>query len=182
MDFKQTLLLVINEMNNQKVDYGLIGGFALGLYGVDRSTSDLDFMINFKDIDKIKEILLENGFELLFFSDNVLQFVSPIKDFGEIDIIVAKREVSINMLKSAIEKNILGNSVSVKILLPEDIIGLKLQAIKNDSSRESIDRSDIKYLLENILLDINKIKNYAKILNMSDYFDKIFSELNNEKR
>lgn len=182
MDFKQTLLLVINEMNNQKVDYGLIGGFALGLYGVDRSTSDLDFMINFKDIDKIKEILLENGFELLFFSDNVLQFVSPIKDFGEIDVLVAKREISINMLENAVNKSIFGGSIDIRILKPEDLIGLKLQAIKNDISRESIDRSDIKYLLGNISLDINKIKNYAKILNMTDYFDKIFSELNNEKR
>ncbi len=181
MDFKQTLLLVINEMNNQMVDYALIGGFALGLYGVDRSTSDLDFMINFKDIDKIKEILLENGFELLFFSDNVLQFVSPIKDFGEIDVLVAKREISINMLENAVNKSIFGGSIDIRILKPEDLIGLKLQAIKNDFSRESIDRSDIKYLLGNISLDINKIKNYAKILNMTDYFDKIFSELSNEK-
>lgn len=182
MDFKQTLLLVINEMNDQKVDYGLIGGFALGLYGVDRSTSDLDFIINVKDIDKIKKIFFKNGYELLFYSDNVLQFVSPIKDFGEIDIVIAKREVSINMLKNAMEKTILGNNITIKILIPEDIIGLKLQAIKNDKEREAIDKSDIKYLLKNISLDVDKIINYANILDMSGYFKQILSEINYEER
>jgi len=182
MDFKETLLLVIKEINRQNIDYALIGGFALGLYGLDRTTTDIDFIINIKDIEKMKKILLESGYELLFHSDNVLQFVSPIKDFGQIDILIAKREISLNMLKNAITKDILNNSISIKVLLPEDIIALKFQAIKNDKSRELIDRNDIKYLIKNISLDIEKIKYYAKVLDMSNYFDKILLELKNEER
>lgn len=181
MDFKQTLLLIINELNNSRIDYGLIGGFAMGLFGIDRATTDLDFLINIKDIDKIKKIFLENGYELLFYSDNVLQFVSPIKDFGEIDIIIAKREISLNMLKNTIEKTILENSINIKILMPEDIIGLKLQAIKNDKEREAIDRNDIKYLMKNFSLDNDRIKKYADLLNMDQYFEKILLEVNLEK-
>ena len=176
MDFKQTLLLIINELNNNQVDYGLIGGFAMGLFGSDRATTDLDFLINFKDIDKIKHIFLDNGYELLFYSENVLQFVSPIKDFGEIDILIAKREISLDMLKNTIKKNILDNSVDIKILMPEDIIGLKLQAIKNDKDRETIDRNDIKFLIKKNSLNNERIKKYANILNMNEYLEKIIGK------
>ena len=181
MDFKQTLLLVLNELNGNDIDYGLIGGFALGLYGIDRATADIDFLINIKDIDKIRETLSKLGYELLYNSENVLQFVSPIKDFGEIDIIIARREVSINMLKNTIKKNILDESIVIKILSPEDIIGLKLQAIKNDKERESIDRGDIIFLMRNIIVDIEKIKKYAGLLDMKEYINKILSELKIEK-
>ncbi len=181
MDFKQTVLLIINELNNNEIDYGLIGGFAMGLFGSDRATTDLDFLVNVKDIDKIKKIFSDNGYELLFFSENVLQFVSPIKDFGEVDILVAKREVSLDMLKNTVMENILDNSVDIKILTPEDIIGLKLQAIKNDKDREAIDRNDIKFLLKKYSLNNSRIKKYARLLNMVEYLENIESELQNER-
>ncbi|HOV14227.1 MAG TPA: hypothetical protein PK771_08085 [Spirochaetota bacterium] len=181
MDFKQTLILIINELNTSQIDYGLIGGFAMGLFGIDRATTDLDFLINVKDIDKIKHILLTNGYELLFYSENVLQFVSPIKDFGEIDILIAKREVSLDMLKNTIKKSILDDSIDIKILTPEDIIGLKLQAIKNDKDRESVDRNDIKYLMKNFRLNNSRIKKYADLLNMKEYLENIELEMENER-
>ena len=181
MDFKQTLMLIINELNTSQIDYGLIGGFAMGLFGIDRATTDLDFLINVKDIDKIKHILLTNGYELLFYSENVLQFVSPIKDFGEIDILIAKREVSLDMLKNTIKKSILDDSIDIKILTPEDIIGLKLQAIKNDKDRESVDRNDIKYLMKNFRLNNSRIKKYADLLNMKEYLENIELEMENER-
>jgi len=174
-------MLIINELNTSQIDYGLIGGFAMGLFGIDRATTDLDFLINVKDIDKIKHILLTNGYELLFYSENVLQFVSPIKDFGEIDILIAKREVSLDMLKNTIKKSILDDSIDIKILTPEDIIGLKLQAIKNDKDRESVDRNDIKYLMKNFRLNNSRIKKYADLLNMKEYLENIELEMENER-
>ena len=36
----------INELNNKKVEYLLIGGYAMGAYGHHRGTGDLDIFIN----------------------------------------------------------------------------------------------------------------------------------------
>ncbi len=180
MDFKQVLSLLIIDLNNHKIDYGLIGGFAMGLLGLNRSTVDLDFLINIDDISKVKNFLINIGYELLYESENVLQFVSPLSDFGEIDIIVAKREISLTMLKNIQKFTILNNSVEINVLSPEDIIGLKLQAIKNDKEREVIDLNDIKFLIKNHRLNLDKIKKYAKILNMKSYFDTILEDVHNE--
>ena len=180
MDFKQVLSLFIIDLNNHKIDYGLIGGFAMGLLGLNRSTVDLDFLINIDDISKVKNFLINIGYELLYESENVLQFVSPLSDFGEIDIIVAKREISLTMLKNIQKFTILNNSVEINVLSPEDIIGLKLQAIKNDKEREVIDLNDIKFLIKNHRLNLDKIKEYAKILNMKSYIDTIIVDVHNE--
>src|SRR3989304_7709231 len=43
MDLETVLHQIILKMQNQKIRYALIGSFALGLWGVVRSTLDLDF-------------------------------------------------------------------------------------------------------------------------------------------
>jgi len=180
VDFKQVLSLFIIDLNNHKIHFGYSFGFAMGLLGLNRSTVDLDFLINIDDISKVKNFLINIGYELLYESENVLQFVSPLSDFGEIDIIVAKREISLTMLKNIQKFTILNNSVEINVLSPEDIIGLKLQAIKNDKEREVIDLNDIKFLIKNHRLNLDKIKEYAKILNMKSYIDTIIEDVHNE--
>lgn len=180
MDFRQVLLLIIKELNDQKVEYGLIGGFAMGLFGLNRSTIDLDFLINIDKITQVKNFLIKNGYDLYHESENVLQFVSPLSDFGEIDIIIAKREISLNMLKKVKKFSILNNSIEINVLSPEDIIGLKLQAIKNDKDRELIDLNDIKFLIKNHKINSEIVIEYADILNMRNYLDNIIMDVQNE--
>lgn len=57
MDFKTVLGLIIKDFNKEKVRYGLIGGFALGIWGVARSTIDLDFLVHRDDLNKIAKIM-----------------------------------------------------------------------------------------------------------------------------
>ena len=48
----------------------------------------------------------------------------------------AFRDASLEMLGRAEEKVILGGLLNIKVLKPEDLIGLKLQAIKNDAEQK----------------------------------------------
>jgi len=178
MDFKKVFNTIFTELNNNKINYALMGGIALGFLGSDRITKDIDILVDVNDREKIKNILSKNFYNLFYESENVLQFISDLKIFGELDIIIAKNKYTKNMLKRAriIQIN---NNIKLYLLQPEDIIGLKLQAIKNDSERYNKDIEDIIFIKENYKLDKNIIKEYCKILNMDKICKNIFKEYYN---
>lgn len=88
-------------------------------------------------------------------SDEVLQFTGP----GFVDVLLANRPLSQDMLKKARQNQELG----VYVVRPEDIIGLKVQAYKNDPSRELQDKADIQKLLDLPDLDLDLVKKYADL-------------------
>lgn len=174
MDFKAVLEKLIGEFKKRKVRYALIGGFALGLRGVGRATIDLDILINKEDTSKVDEIMAAMGYEVRFRSENVSQYVSPLKLFGEVDFLHAFREASLMMLQRAEEKKIFG-SVKIKVLRTEDLIGLKLQAIKNNPSRKESEIKDIASLISAAGSEIEwpLIQRYAEVLDMEEFLSKI---------
>jgi len=147
MDFEIVLKSIIRDFINNGIRYALIGGYALGILGISRNTFDLDFLVDKRDKNKIKNILSNYQYEIKYESENVIQFVSILKVFGEIDVIYAFRSLSLQMLNQAIEKDIFGGELTVKLLRPEDIIAFKLQAIKNDQNRFEGDLFDIKEII-----------------------------------
>ena len=175
MDFKHVLKKLLTAFKEQDIRYALMGGFAVGLWGGFRSTVDLDFLTHRDDMRSIHEILTSLGYEIHNKTENVSQYASPLKIFGGIDFIHAFREVSVDMLKRAVEKDIFSGKMKIKTLIPEDIIGLKLQAVFNNPSREKIDMPDIELLVSvnNKNLDWELIKQYCKIFNMKDLCEKL---------
>ena len=175
MDFKTVISSLLKRFGDLHVRYGLMGGFALGLWGAARATVDLDFLVRREDVEKVALITRELGYEQKFQSENVSQFVSASNLFGEVDFLHAFRQTSIEMLDRAVEKEIFDGSIRIKVLLPEDLIGLKLQAIKNDPSRKERDLADIESLVavQKSSLDWALIESYAGILDASDLLMKI---------
>lgn len=68
----------------------MIGGLALACYGSTRATADLDLLIRDEHKEKVKDLLLENGFRLVNESMEVLQFAG----LGYIDVLLARRPIS----------------------------------------------------------------------------------------
>ena len=66
--------------------------------------------------------------------------------------------------------------MKIKTLVPEDIIGLKLQSIYNNPSREKTDLADIEMLvsLHRGTLDLELLRKYFKIFEMEDLYKKPF--------
>jgi predicted nucleotidyltransferase len=58
-DFKE----FIKCLNSNDVQYLLVGGWAVGIYGSPRATKDIDFLISMKDnnLEKLQKALLEFG-------------------------------------------------------------------------------------------------------------------------
>ncbi|MDO8748145.1 MAG: nucleotidyl transferase AbiEii/AbiGii toxin family protein [Candidatus Omnitrophota bacterium] len=145
MDFRAVLRLIEEDFSRENIRWALIGGFALGALGVHRATIDLDFIIHRGDLEKVDKIMRIHGYQCVYKSDEVAQYVCQAKIFGEIDFILAHRNISYKMLERAQDKEIF--SRTVKVLRPEDVIGLKIQALANDETRTSQEYFDIESLL-----------------------------------
>jgi predicted nucleotidyltransferase len=78
---------------------------------------------------------------------------------GRVDLLLANRPLSLEMLSQATR-----NLDGLKCLLPEAIIGLKIQAFTNDRERELQDKADIKSLVKKYpKMDWEKIRQYADL-------------------
>ncbi|HEY8270687.1 MAG TPA: nucleotidyl transferase AbiEii/AbiGii toxin family protein [Pseudobdellovibrionaceae bacterium] len=155
INLRKTLTEAHSILEQQGVSHALIGGFALAVYGQHRATVDIDFLADGGKKELIKTSLLAKGFVLKHESPEVLQF----SGMGFVDIVLANRPLSQEMLKQALKNTELG----VYVVRPEDIVGLKIQAYKNDQSRELQDKADIQRLLKMPNLDFTLIKKYADL-------------------
>ena len=172
MNFKTVTIRLIEAFMVQRVRYALIGGFALGLWGVHRSTVDIDFLIHRDDLGKVDDIMKALGYELEFSSVNVSQYVSALSIFGEVDFLHAFRETSLRMLEDAVEMDIFDGAYKIRVLRPEDIIGLKVQALNNNPKRREAELSDIFSLIDTQIdnIDWAKIETYFSIFQMEGLF------------
>ncbi len=175
MDFKIVLEKILSAFSKEQIHYALMGGFALGLWGVGRATVDIDILVKKDDMKKVDKIMEGLGYECKFRSENVSQYVSQLEIFGEVDFLHAFREISLGMLQRAEERDAFNGAVKIKVLKPEDIIGLKLQAIKNNPSREKRNMTDIESLLfiHKNNIDWHLVEKYCRILEMDEFYKKL---------
>jgi len=170
MDFRIVAEKLLKAFEKEGVRYALMGGFAMGLWAVPRTTVDMDFLIHHEDLEKLDTIMLGLGYERKYRSENVSQYISPLQIMGEVDVLHAFRKASVKMLDRAVEKKIFGSQLTIKVLKPEDVIGLKVQAMANDPSRQTTDLADIEALMamHKDTLDWELIGEYFKIFNMQE--------------
>lgn len=147
MDFERVIRRVVGGMEAEGVHYALIGGFAMALRGLQRSTMDLDFILMMEDLAKADRILRECSYERVFHSENVSHYVSAERDWGRIDILHAFRGPTLGMLKRAERLPVL-EDLRIKVVHIEDIAGLKVQALVNDPGRATRDWADIRMMME----------------------------------
>lgn len=183
MDFDKVLNLIIKEFDKEKIRYAIIGGFAMGILGIMRSTMDLDFLVNYEDLSRIEKIMIKHGYKCVFKTQNVSQYVSGLKIFGEIDFIHAFRVISLGMLKRAKKARVLEGRIEVNVLNPEDIIGLKLQAAVNNKMRKNREYADIEEIISHYQgnLNWNLIKEFFLLFNKSKEYHKLRKRYGNSK-
>lgn len=158
MDLRQTLILTHTILKQNNIPHAMIGGMALACYGIFRATMDLDILIHEEDQNIVKEILNKNSFNLINETNEFMQF----SGIGNLDVLIARRPLSKDMLTHA---NLNGPE-GIPFVRLEDLIGLKIQAYKNDPSRALQDKADIQELLKSKTnYDISKIKSYADLFN-----------------
>lgn len=175
MDFKAVTSNLLTAMEQNQVSYALIGGFAVSLWGYQRSTVDIDFLVNSNDMVKVKQIVESLGYRCIHATENVTQFISNDKRQGSLDFLHAFRPASLSMLERAAHKIIFDGEQTIAVLQPEDLIGLKVQAINNDPARTPLDMADIEALMKifGSSLDWMRIEGYFELFGMMETFDRM---------
>ncbi len=158
IQLRKTLELARSLLNTEKIPFALIGGFALAAHGIHRATKDIDLLVDGAYKDKVKQIFINSGFKVLNQSSEVLQLAGP----GYLDIVFANRPLSIEMLKKSKSESTLAG---VPVVSRESLIGLKVQAYKNDPSRQLQDKADIQALLRQPNIDLTQVKIFADLFN-----------------
>ena len=178
MDFEKVFKFLLENFKKHNIRYALMGGFALHASGVSRATQDIDILIDKSDMPKIKKLLLSLGYDLIHESEDVSNFKGALKELGQIDFLHAHRQYTKNMLQRAREYGILKDAFKVKVLVPEDIIGLKVQASANDPRRRSQDSADIEALLRRHKnrLDLKLLKEYFSLFGRETELDQLLKK------
>jgi len=177
MDFEAVFKLILERFEKHNVRFAVIGGFALHAAGFPRATQDIDFLLHHEDTAKVKSMLSSLGYECIHESPDAANFLNRLSELGQIDFIIARRKYALAMLDRAKPYEIVKGHV-VNIVVPEDIIGLKVQALHNDPQRYAQDMADIQWLIKNhrAQLDLDLLREYFGLFNYTDQLEKILKE------
>jgi hypothetical protein len=99
---------------------------------------------------------------------------------GQVDYLFARRKYTKAMMLRAQKRPIFDGEFDIKTLLPEDLIGLKIQAISNDpKNRFAVDSLDIRKILQTNIdeIDIELVKEYFKLFNKEALLHEWLSEI-----
>ncbi|MFH0764621.1 MAG: nucleotidyltransferase [Candidatus Omnitrophota bacterium] len=167
-------------LSKQKIDYAILGGIAVFIYGEPRLTSDVDVNIAL-DKDDIRKFLKDGkryGFAPAIpgaLRTGKTMGVIPMKFSkgkvsGLFDFILAENILELNAIKRARTKKI--GPVSMKVVTPEDLVIHKI------TSRRARDFEDIPGILirQKGKLDLKYINKWLKMI------DKIHTGLNLYKK
>jgi len=157
---------LVKLMNQTKLDYALMGGLAVSIYGEPRFTLDMDVNVILKQ-DSIDDFLKEaKRYGFYPIPKNIKRFVKktlviPMRFskndiYGRIDFIIAYNDLEYSGIKRASLKKVY--SCKVRVIRPEDLIIHKIT-----SSRPK-DIDDIKGILirQKGKLNIGYIKDWLK--------------------
>ena len=175
MDFELVLKTMISEFSRLEIRCAGIGGFALGVLGVPRQTLDLDFLVHRDDLQKLDRSLTALGYSRVFQSENVSQYRHSETAWGSVDFIHAFREISLAMLDRAKDYPAFGGKQTLRTAQPEDVIGLKVQAMSNDPERRDHEQYDIERLMGQYgnRLDWDRIQEFFDVFGIGEEAKKL---------
>ncbi|OGR94775.1 MAG: hypothetical protein A2V88_00915 [Elusimicrobia bacterium RBG_16_66_12] len=167
---------LLHEFERRRTRYALMGGFALGALGAPRATRDLDFLIHRDDLAGIHDFLTAAGYKRIHHSAEVSQYSGDLP-WGGIDFIHAFRPLALRMIEQAASMPSGRLGLDVRVVRPEDLIGLKIQALANDPARLHKEIADIEALLSvRSAVDWGRVKEYCDLFHQ----DALYADL--EKR
>jgi len=156
---EQILYLVCDFLDNSKIDYVIVGGFAVLFYGNPRTTMDIDYVIQLGDenIPVLITFLQENGFNADEYDMRTALrekshcTVEDKETMFRLDIKGVYSEIDERVIRN--KKRVELNDITVWIASPEDTIINKLVFAREQDIKDALgilvrqyDALDIVYL------------------------------------
>ena len=148
-----TLLSEVLEKNNNKAV--LFGAIAMGVYGYQRNTLDVDFMLPENDFKNFTNILKAIGYQKVLQTAQYAKFRHENDAFMDIDTVFVAPNTADEIINLAEAKPIRGGNVFLCASL-ETILATKLHAVRyNNECRGGKDLTDIKMLIKSNDIDVS---------------------------
>jgi hypothetical protein len=132
MNLYDELLAVVRALDDGNVDYALVGGLAVGVWGAPRATKDIDLLLRAEDVARAKAALRGCGYALealpMQFSDGMqMQRISKLVDgqLVTVDLILVEHNLE-PIWQSRERRAIEGAQLSV--VSREALIAMKVAA------------------------------------------------------
>lgn len=168
MDFERVITALLKGFDQTKVRYAVIGGFALGALGIHRATMDFDILVHHEDLESLHRLLGTLGYKRRAVTENVSHYSHAEVVWGDVDILHACRPATLHMLQRARTMPIFNATQSIRVLEPEDIIDLKIQALANNPLRRGQETGDIELLAATYArtLDWSRVQEYYDLFEL----------------
>jgi hypothetical protein len=171
MSLKEVFQSVSEFFKRERMDYAVIGAFALYGYGYVRATRDVDFITRSEHQKKIIRFLENLGFETVHRSDSFSNHLHPI-GATRVDIMYVDGPTADEFFSSTEEKLIF-NDVAVPVPSAENLIALKLFAAQNNPDRKFKELSDIREILNRSEVNDSTVKKYFVKYGQEKYYDEV---------
>jgi predicted nucleotidyltransferase len=166
------------RLSERGVDHAIIGGVAVSLHGPPRATQDLDLLVLDSAREAVHVVMTDLGFETLQRGE---VFANYLLGSLRVDFLFTQGSYSRQMLRRAQPITLRGSAT--KLVCPEDLIGLKLQALANRPDRAQ-DRADIEIMLQRFsaTMDMQLVRDYFKIFEKEHELEQFLSNLPRQRR
>ncbi len=175
MKFKKVFQLLIDFFERERLDYALIGAFALKAYGYIRATQDVDFIVREDDQKDIIKNVESLGFETIYRSNGYSNHVHPLSGLGRIDFVYVKGNTADSIFKES-RRLLVFNTLTLPVVKPEHIVALKVFAMKNNPERALREMADINELLSLPGINLKEVQEYFKKYGQMERYNDIIKE------
>lgn len=168
MDFAHVLRTLLGEFERRQIRYAAIGGFAIGVLGAPGGTFGIDFLVHRDDLGQVHECMTGLGYVRFVETEHASHDRHSARQWGAVDFLHAFRSYALAMLARATPYPILEGATQILVAQPEDVIGLKVQAMANDPVRQTKERFDIETGMElhGARLDWSRIQAYFELFDL----------------
>jgi hypothetical protein len=170
MDFARAYDLVASFLEGRGLRLAVVGGLGLHGHGVTRATLDLDVVTEAVAQQALVAFLESRGYETLYRSAGYSNHLHPQPDLGRVDVVYVDPETADRLFPGCSPCLTLGTRTAL-VPRAEHLAAMKVQAMKNDPSRELQDLADVQALLRLPGVDAAEVRTYFERAGLLDRYD-----------
>jgi hypothetical protein len=176
LDFARVLDRVAPLLEKGGLPYAVVGGLGLHAYGYSRATFDLDLVTRSEAQAPLVALLEELGYETVHRSAGYSNHSHPDPEWGGVDVVYVD-DATARQLFAACSRTLKLGDREIPVPSAEHLIAMKVQALRNDPSRELQDLADIEHLLALPDTSWEKVRGYFEPAGMTEWYDKLTQRL-----
>ncbi len=172
MDFARVYALVAEFLEGRKARVAVVGGLGLHGHGITRATLDLDLVSEAGVQDPLVAFLEATGYETLHRSAGYSNHLHSDPALGRLHLVYVDADTARSLFAGCTSRLELGWRMAL-VPRAEHLAAMKVQAMKNDPTRELQDLADVQTLLRLPGVDAAEIRGYFERAGLLDRYDAI---------